>query len=219
MEIRADSAMAPVCRHYTLRKGYPLRIISGKAKGMQLQSPSSGSLSIRPTADRCREALFSILGDTVDDSRVLDLYAGTGAFGLEALSRGARSVVFVDSSPLSLKLIKKNLAVLQMRLAGLGASPTVSLLKRDLRKGVDSVKKVNSEDTGAFDIIFLDPPYTMDLARITLEHLAAGALLAPAGSIIAEERSKVTLPSEIGKLELADRRRYGDTCFWIYRQT
>ncbi|HKJ66178.1 MAG TPA: 16S rRNA (guanine(966)-N(2))-methyltransferase RsmD [Desulfopila sp.] len=196
-----------------------MRIISGKAKGMQLQSPSSGSLSIRPTSDRCREALFSILGTTVDGARVLDLYAGTGAFGLEALSRGAQSAVFVDSNPLSLKLIKKNIALLQIRLEGSGESPKVSLLKRDLRKGVNSVKKVDSEGTGAFDIIFLDPPYTMDLASITLEHLAAGTLLAPAGSIIAEERSKVTLPVEIGRLRLVDHRRYGDTCFWIYRQT
>lgn len=195
-----------------------MRIISGKAKGMRLQTPSAGSLSIRPTSDRCREALFSILGDSVDGSHVLDLYAGTGAFGLEALSRGARRAVFVDSSPVSLKLIKANIALLRKRLEGLGETAAASFHKRDLRKGLDSVKKVDSDDAGVFDIIFLDPPYDMGLAMTTLEHLAAGDLLAPAGSVIAEERSKITLPAAIGVLKLIDRRRYGDTCFWMYRQ-
>jgi len=193
-----------------------LRIISGKAKGMRLKTPSSGSLSIRPTSDRCREALFSILGDRVVHSRVLDLYAGTGAFGLEALSRDAGSAVFVDNSPASLKLIKENFTLLQQRLQAHGETAAAFIFKRDLRKGLDSVKTIDIGDGGRFDIIFLDPPYNTGLAGTTLKDLAAADLLAPGGGIIAEERSKIVLPAQIGGLKLADRRNYGDTSFWMY---
>lgn len=193
-----------------------MRIISGKAKGMRLKTPSSGSLSIRPTSDRCREALFSILGDRVVHSRVLDLYAGTGAFGLEALSRDAGSAVFVDNSPASLRLIKDNIDLLQERLQGRGETAAAFTLKRDLRKGLDSVKTMDIGNGGRFDIIFLDPPYDTGLAETTLTSLAAADLLAPGGIIIAEERVRITLPAEIGGLKLIDRRCYGDTCFWMY---
>ena len=190
-----------------------MRIISGKAKGLQLNSPSGRSLAIRPTSDRSREALFSILGEKIAQARVLDLYAGTGAFGLEALSRGAASAVFVDNSPTSLDLIRKNTIILQKCLNRETSQLDISIIKCDLRKGLQSVFRKSSDP---FDIIFLDPPYDKNLAQRTLESLDNTSFLAEHGLIVAEERVKAVLSVEFKQFRLLDRRRYGDTGFWIY---
>ena len=116
-----------------------MRIIAGTARGRQLQTPSkstagySGQL-IRPTADRSREALFSIIGQEIKGATVLDLYAGTGALGLEALSRSAKRVVFVDNNPHAIKLIEKNIELC-------GFSDQTLVLKRDLSKGLSFLAK------------------------------------------------------------------------------
>jgi len=193
-----------------------LRIISGRAKGLQLNTPPGKSLAIRPTSDRSREALFSILGGNIDQARVLDLYAGTGAFGLEALSRGAASAVFVDNSPTSLDLIRKNIVILQKCLNLEPSQPDISIIKCDLRKGLQPVSRKYSGDANPFDIIFLDPPYDKNLAQQTLEHLDDTAFLAEDGLIVAEERAKAVLSVEFKIFRLLDKRRYGDTGFWIY---
>lgn len=192
-----------------------MRIISGKARGMRLKTPPSGKNAIRPTSERCREALFSILGDRVTDAHVLDLFAGTGAFGLEAMSRGAASVVLVDCDRSALQLMQHNLALVSRALAPSGDAPRAKVIKSDLRKGVDSVITMAGAET-VFDLIFLDPPYDRDLARRTLEHLGTGSLLSQDGLVIAEERSGVELPQRLKGLVLMQRRRYGDTAFWLY---
>lgn len=197
-----------------------MRIISGRAKGLRLTTPPGKSNGIRPTSDRCREALFSILGTRIHEARVLDLYAGTGAFGLEALSRGARSVTLVDNNPTALSLIRKNVELLRHSFhPGTSAFPKVSILRGDLRRGVNALLAGSEGVETAFDIIFLDPPYDKNLAQTTLADLDGSSFLAKNGLIIAEERSKVVLSKHFEHLSCTDTRTYGDTSFRLYRET
>ena len=191
-----------------------MRITGGTARNRRLKAPGSGKKdSIRPTGDRVREALFSILGDKVAGARILDLFAGTGSLGLEALSRGAASAVFVDSRPEALDLIRLNLKacfkdanveIIRMNLARPAAFSTL-------------IKKVSSKN-GLFDLIFLDPPYEKKLAESTLTVVEKTGLLIPNGYAIAEERANVSLPERFNNLLLEQQRRYGDTGIWIYRE-
>lgn len=192
-----------------------MRIISGKAKGLKLSAPPGKSIAIRPTSDRSREALFSILGNRTPGAKVLDLYAGTGALGLEALSRGAASAVFVDNSHISLALIGKNIQAFRKCFAR-EDPPLITVVKGDLRNGLRPVFKNLRGRAPLFDIIFLDPPYDKNLAQRTLEHLDDSTFLAENGLIVAEERAKVVLSTEFERFKLCDSRRYGDTGFWIY---
>jgi 16S rRNA (guanine966-N2)-methyltransferase len=193
-----------------------LRIIGGTAKGRRLQTPPKGTVSrtgsqlIRPTADRAREALFSIIGKEVEDATVLDLFAGTGALGLEALSRGAQSAVFVDKSSQSTDLIKKNIELC-------GFSDKSFIIKRDLAKSLSFLEKYapNRE----FSIIFIDPPYRKALCLKILEELASENLLASSGLVVAEDDAGNQLPESVGSLSLFDRRRYGEIGFWFYRNS
>lgn len=188
-----------------------MRIISGFARGRRLVAPPGRTQDIRPTSDRAREALFSILGSRVTGSRVLDLYAGTGALGLEALSRGADEVILVDFHRQALELIHRNVILCQ---AG-NEHGNVVVIRFDLRKGLPP-QVTGRSDLNRFDLIFLDPPYSQGLSLKTLEYLANGQLLADDGIIVAEERSSETLPECCGVLTLTDQRIYGDTGFWLY---
>ncbi|MHB8808561.1 MAG: 16S rRNA (guanine(966)-N(2))-methyltransferase RsmD [Desulfobulbaceae bacterium] len=187
-----------------------MRISGGTAKGRKLCSPKGAKDSIRPTSDRVREALFSILGEKVRGARVLDLFAGTGSLGLEALSRGAASALFVDQSPQALELIRTNLhhcfAPGQAELCrlDLGRSAGFTSLARRLAPG------------SRFDLVFLDPPYEKKLAEPALTMVETNALAAPGGFVIAEERWKVVLPDRVGGLRLFLHRRYGETGIWLY---
>lgn len=191
-----------------------MRIISGIARGRKLFTPGQ-STAIRPTTDRAREALFSIIGDRVVSARVLDLYAGTGALGLEALSRGARQAVFVDSHPKALELIKKN-CTLCLKNSATGKNSSTLIIKHDLRRGLNMNLPALTED-GVFDLVFLDPPYEKGLAQASLEALSTSQLLAQTSLIIAEECSGEKLPASFTRLALTDQRRYGDTGFWFYK--
>ncbi len=183
------------------------------ARGRKLFTPGQSN-SIRPTTDRAREALFSIIGKRVVSANVLDLFAGTGALGLEALSRGANHVVFVDFYHKSLEIINKNYALC---VASMAADQRASglILKHDLRRGLqlkfpeDTVKK-------PFELIFLDPPYGMDLAKQCLESIDCSEFLTSASMVIAEELFSEELPESFNRLVLSDQRRYGDTGFWFY---
>lgn len=184
-----------------------MRIIAGAAKGRRLLSPPGGAKGpIRPTSDRAREALFSILGQRVQGAKVADLFAGTGAFALEALSRGAGSAVLVDSSPVAVSLIHKNAE-------SCGFSSLIAVLQRDLSRGLAFLKKV---EPSSFDIIFLDPPYDRNFQERALGEIAAGGLLSPGGLVIAEEQSGLSLPASFSGLFLRQTRCYGDTAFWFY---
>jgi len=190
-----------------------LRIISGLARGRTLCSPGQ-SKTIRPTADRAKEAIFSIIGERIISALVLDLFAGTGALGLEAWSRGAKQVVFVDHQAKALELIKKNcLACLQ----NMAPSPEEALiiLRHDLRRGLD-LNFGKKTIPPFFDFIFLDPPYSQGLAEETLKNIDKSDLCGPKTLIIAEESSGEILPDDFSHLILSDRRRYGDTAFWFY---
>jgi 16S rRNA (guanine966-N2)-methyltransferase len=191
-----------------------LRIIGGRARGRRLQTPSKGTAKdssqlIRPTADRAREALFSIIGKEVENATVLDLYAGTGALGLEALSRSAERVVFVDNSLQAVEIINKNIQLC-------GFSDRTLVLQRDLSKGLSFLTKQLPGTT--FSIVFVDPPYRKDLSTGMLRELAKSAILFPEALVVIEEKALTELPAQVAELTLVDQRRYGDTGFWFYRQ-
>ena len=187
-----------------------MRIIAGSAKGRKLHSPPGGPQGpIRPTSDRAREALFSIIGQRVHQAKVADLFAGTGALALEALSRGASSAVLVDASPVAVSLIRKNAEA-----CGFGRQ--ISMLQRDLARGLAFLKK--AEPPFLFDIVFLDPPYGRDFQEKILQEIAAGkdTLLAAEALVVAEERTGIVLSDSFGRLCLQQTRCYGDTTFWFY---
>jgi 16S rRNA (guanine966-N2)-methyltransferase len=190
-----------------------LRIISGHARGRKLFTPGHSNL-IRPTTDRAREALFSIIGNKVFSARVLDLYAGTGALGLEALSRGASQVVFVDKHHNALELIKRNCTLCTQDVET-GQEEKVIIIKHDLSRGLN-LKGDNSLQSGTFDLIFLDPPYEKGLAEKSLTALDTSGFITSTTLVIAEECSGATLPDSFTRLTLSNQRRYGDTGFWFY---
>ena len=175
-----------------------MRIIAGTYGGRTLKAPPGDAT--RPTSDRVREALFSILGARTAGARVLDLFAGSGALGLEALSRGAGSVTFVDDGHPAIRAVQANLQTL-------GAQATV-------RRG-DALRFLRAAPSGAaqYDLVFLDPPYrhAERLARPLSEALPA--VLAPGAAVVAESDRRA--PLEL-TLPLTDERRYGDTLIRIY---
>ncbi|OKY76875.1 MAG: 16S rRNA (guanine(966)-N(2))-methyltransferase RsmD [Desulfobulbaceae bacterium DB1] len=186
-----------------------MRIISGTARGRRLHSPGGGKGDIRPTSDRAREAIFSILGEAVHGARVLDLFAGTGAMGLEALSRGAESALFVDKSQSSISLLQKNI-----RLCGFWDKSVI--VKRDLTRSLFFLQPAVPE--GGFSLVFVDPPYHMELADRIVAEIDKADLLYPGAIVIAESRSGDTLPELVSGFQLYDRRSYGEAGFWFYEK-
>lgn len=188
-----------------------MRITGGTARGRSLAGPKSGCALIRPTSDRVREALFSIIAAEIPGSAVLDLYAGTGSFGLEALSRGAELAVFVDQAAQALELIHGNASRCM-------AGAQIALLRIDLARPDGITRLKNRLPPGLrFDLVFLDPPYERKLAEQTLAAVGQGVLLRAGGLLIAEERNTARLPEQCGSLRLADQRSYGETGLWFYR--
>jgi len=186
-----------------------MRIIAGSAKGRRLFSPQARSRSIRPTADRSREALFNIIGERIGNARVLDLFAGTGACGCEALSRGASRTVFVDNSKAALALIQANVGLIG------GGPERSSILKIDLSRGLIKVQHL-LDDTQRFDIIFADPPYRRGLSDKIVLALDKSSLLAQNPLIIIEEQRMFEAPANLRNLELSDSRTYGESSFFFY---
>ncbi len=146
--------------------------------------------------------------------QVLDLFAGTGALGLEALSRGAAELVLVDLHQESLKLLKQNIKIV----TGTPSPPNVTLMRHDLKKGLPPKLSERSGKPG-FDLIFLDPPYSMGLSLKMLECLGNSELMKSDSIVVAEDRSSESLPDSCGLLQLFDQRTYGDTGFWLYSPT
>ena len=180
-----------------------MRIVGGQLGGRVLRAPSGAAA--RPTSEKVREAVFDILG-SVTESRVLDLFAGTGALALEALSRGARSAVLVDSDRGAVRLIRANAEAL-----GFGdrtriiAAPVARALKLLQREGA------------RFDLIFADPPYAARAVLETLGEIEAAALCKPGGRVCIEHDKRETAPESGGLLSRIDQRRFGDTVVSIYR--
>jgi 16S rRNA (guanine966-N2)-methyltransferase len=186
-----------------------VRIIAGTAKGRRLFTPArtTGRAAIRPTADRAREALFSIIGPASTEALVLDLFAGTGAMGLEALSRGAEQALFVDATPQALNLIRRNIEN-----CGFGANSRV--LQRDLSRKVVLPEEFIPAD--GFSLVFLDPPYGKGLGLQVLRELSGGALITSSGIVVVEDMAQESYPEQLGCLHLFDHRRYGEAAFWLY---
>lgn len=185
-----------------------MRIIAGTAKGRRLSGPAKMKRSlIRPTSDRAREALFNIISQKIIGAQVLDLFAGTGALGLESLSRGAAACLAVDNNKESLRLIRGNSAACFF-------ADKLTLIKRDLRKGLIFLQ--NFKPVSGFSLVFLDPPYNKELSSKIFKELADGSLLATQATVIIEEDGEVELPSGAGCLSLHDKRIYGGTGFWFY---
>ena len=174
-----------------------MRIVAGKFRGKALLSPSDDS--IRPTSDRARESVFNILASRIsvhlDGLKVLDLFAGTGALGLEALSRGASSAVFVDISAEARGIIRDHIQ--EFGIAGIA-----KLLRRD------ATELGLAGTLGPFDLVFLDPPYGKGLGEQALVSLKAGNWLAKDATIVLEESSDVELALPEG-FSIDDRREYG----------
>lgn len=175
-----------------------MRIIAGEARGRRLATLGKGDAlaQLRPTSDRVRESLFSVLTsmDRIEGAEVLDLFAGTGALGLEALSRGAVRARFVENGRVALKLLDENIATLAM-----GARAEV--LRHDARR-LGPVQGLPAT------LVFMDPPYGQSLGDVALDAAISGGWLAPGALIVWEESAGITPPKGCA---LIDKRRYGDT--------
>ncbi len=182
-----------------------MRVIAGTLKGRQIKAPKG--LSIRPTRERAREALFSMLAPSLESSRFLDLCAGTGAIGIEALSRGAESALFVEKSVKACRLIGENLK-------SLGLEGRGRLLKEDILK---AIKRLSGEGEG-FDLIYLDLPYKSPLAGTCLKAVSASSLLKPGGIFMVEHEIKREPPEREGNLLRIRTSRFGDTAISFYRR-
>lgn len=170
-----------------------MRIISGVAGGRRLVAPDTPGT--RPATDRVREAVFSSLGDAVIDAVVADLYAGSGAFGLEALSRGARTAVFVENARKAILALEKNLKSLSIG-GEVMSSPVRTFL---------------SGPTGMFDLVFIDPPWPMPTEDLEEDLRLLDARVYPGGSVIASRRHTDRMPTPPETWRVATDKRYGDT--------
>ena len=183
-----------------------MRVIAGSHRGRRLSGPEGTSL--RPTSDKVRQAIFSILGTQVSGGRFLDLYAGTGAVGIEALSRGAAAATFVESDPKAVKLLQKNLQICQLLdQAQVHLGPTAAFL--DQKDCWDS----------PYDILFADPPYAaLDELEVMIHSWRPG-LLSDHATVIIEHDSRTELPASIDRASLVRRYVYGDTALYLYGVT
>jgi len=177
-----------------------LRVIAGVARGIPLTAPM-GAVT-RPTSDRAKESLFNIIGENVKGAMFLDLFSGCGGVGIEAISRGAESCVFVDNSRAAVSSIKANLSKVRLadsaEVLGVSASKAIKQLAASCR---------------IFSIVFLDPPYEGALAKETLDALAASGILSENCLIIVETSSQAPCPALEKSLELVDDRKYGFSRF------
>ena len=179
-----------------------MRIITGKYKGRKLYTPKDRH--VRPTSDRVKEAIFSMLGEAIMDNRVLDLFAGTGSLGLESLSRGASHCVFVDNNRESIQLIKDNIA-------HLGAARESTVISGDYRIALNQMKD-------PFDLIFMDPPYHVEEIEDILLTIDKKGLLKEKGAIVVERDHRHTLPEEIGSYRTVKSKKYGMTRITFYQR-
>lgn len=181
-----------------------MKIISGRFKGRSINMPDA----IRPTSDKVREALFEILKTRIVGADFLDLYCGSGAVGIEAFSRGAKSATFVDNNFKCITVLKKNLAIL-----GILDLSSINIYSKDV---LNALKEFNAR-TVSFDMVFIDPPYYKELAKNTLIGLSDCAILARNAIVIVETNKKESLPDEAGLLKRFRTSRYGDTKLEFYR--
>lgn len=182
-----------------------LRIISGALKGRRI--PTFPGKDIRPTSERVREALFSILSQKIRGAALLDLFAGTGAIGLEALSRGAAHVVFVEHNVAAGTAIEKALETW-------GISPSASVFKEDVLLAIQNPNLLRYRP---FDVVYIDPPYRLPDIQHLLTNIEKADLMAPQGTIIYEHRSTSQVTSGIGSWKHYRTARYGHSSLSFFR--
>ncbi|MBI4744878.1 MAG: 16S rRNA (guanine(966)-N(2))-methyltransferase RsmD [Actinobacteria bacterium] len=183
-----------------------MRVIAGIAKGKKLKSPKG--MTTRPMLDRVKEALFSILSYKIEGARVLDLFAGVGSLGIEALSRGAESVIFIEEFKLSANILKENLETTKLTDKAVLIEESVDFyLKRNYFKDLQ------------FDLIFMDPPYRIDSVDLKniFDNILTNRLIAPEGEIVYHHHPKQP-PIEIDELEIISIRKYGNSSLSFYKK-
>lgn len=181
-----------------------MRVIAGSAKKRRLKTP--GDMTVRPTADRVKEALYNILGDRVPQSSFLDLYAGTGNIGIEALSRGAASAVFVEQEHQNTRLIVENLKIT-------GFLGRARIIRRPVKEGL----KLLGAEGLRFDLIFLDPPYRNEDIEEALAGIVNESVLNAGGIVVVECGAKRDLPDDQAGLKMVRQEKYGDTMLTFFR--
>jgi 16S rRNA (guanine966-N2)-methyltransferase len=187
-----------------------MRVIAGTYRSRQLKSLNTPNL--RPTSDRLRETLFNVLHQRMPGAHFLDLFAGTGAVGIEALSRGAQEVVFVENHPPAARLIRENLT-------SLGIKSGVTVLQLDALAALEKIQQRQKDAPFAFDFIFLDPPYAAAEQYLQVMAFLAGAVfVSPDTVVIAEHTRKLELPEEFGTLERLRVLKQGDAVLSFYRR-
>jgi 16S rRNA (guanine966-N2)-methyltransferase len=175
-----------------------LRIIGGELKGRKLVTVPG--MQTRPTADRVRESIFNILGASVQGAQVLDLFAGTGAMGIEALSRGAESVVFADNDKTALTALAQNIksCALESR---------ANIIKWNILKNLNIIGSFPP----AFRLVFIDPPYNQNMIQLTLSNLAKGRCLENGARVAIEHSPREPISAKDQNFKISDQRRYGKT--------
>jgi 16S rRNA (guanine966-N2)-methyltransferase len=197
-----------------------MRVIAGTFRGRRLAAPKGNRL-VRPTADRVKESVFSILREQIVDANFLDLCAGTGSMGIEALSRGAKHVTFLDRDPRCIAIIERNLGVCGLTTE---SDARYYLFCRDLLKGISYLHK----RAAVFEIIYFDPPYGVGLEdgsqhRIGLYTaglalLAETTLLGIGGTLLVEHAKQAVMPDVVGSLRRDRQTHYGDTVVSFYQK-
>lgn len=175
-----------------------IRIIGGELKGRKLVTVSGRQT--RPTADRVRESIFNIIGDRVRNALVLDLFAGTGAMGIEALSRGAESVVFADIDKRALTVLERNVKLCSLE-------SRAKIIKWDILKNLN----ITSAFQQAFNLVFIDPPYNKNLIQPTLSNLDKSQGLENGACVAIEHSPHEPIPAQDQRFKISDQRRYGKT--------
>lgn len=193
-----------------VRSGLPIinpskdmRIIAGTYSGRRLRT-LAGSMT-RPTSDRLRETLFNILAPWIDGSRFLDICAGSGAVGIEALSRGAGEVTFIEHS-------RDACAVIEANLNALGAAGCTTIQRRNASAALKSLEQASKQ----FDIAFFDPPYSSEICRHVMKQLGSSNLIAPGGVVVVEHRAKIPPQPEYEKLHRFRELKQGESALAFY---
>lgn len=199
-----------------------MRVIAGRYKGRKLTAPEGRD--IRPTTDKTKEAVFSILTAYTPGARVLDLFSGTGGLGIEALSRGAEICIFCDKSRDALNQIRANLDhcgilvdALSVVLNGVSDDdePEAAICPGEIERTLPRIAEISEEP---FDIILMDPPYGKGLCRKAMEIISEEGLLADEGIIVCEHRREEDLPETVGSFNMMKQRRYGISMLSLYSQ-
>jgi 16S rRNA (guanine966-N2)-methyltransferase len=186
-----------------------MRIIAGKYRGRNLKSPPS--LQVRPTSDRLRETLFNVIAPRIEEAQFLDLCAGSGAVGIEALSRGASHATFVDRSRKMCALIETNLDMLGV------AEDRTDVFQAEASEFLRRITGHSERSGGPWDIVFFDPPYASDYGTV-LEHFGypGSRLLAEGGIVVVEHHHKNLLPDEVGEIRRYRLLKQGDSALSFY---